>query len=82
LENQKLSPQLKEYVESLVKEAVSKKVPHICSYCALFQFSENRNVPRNRYCQFKGDLKLMRGICQMWILAEDVGLRVRGNYTV
>ena len=76
----KLSPELSSYIDTLVHERVAKKIPHICTYCGWFQFNEGHKT--NRYCQFKGDLKLKKGVCQMWKLAEDVGNRVRGNYTV
>jgi len=75
-----LDPKLKEYIDNLVRERVAKKVPHVCIYCELFQF--NKTHKTNRYCQYEGDLKLDHGVCQMWKLAEDVGVRVRGNYTV
>jgi len=75
-----LSKELEAYIDKLVHERVAAKVPHICIYCERFQFSQTKKT--NRYCQYKGELRLERNICQMWILAEDVGLRVRGNYTV
>ena len=81
MENQEaVTPELKAYIDKLVHERVAKKIPHICPYCELFQF--NKDHKTNRYCQYVGDLKVVNGICQMWRLAEDVGSRVRGNYTV
>ena len=76
----KLSPELSAYIDNLVHERVAKKIPHICTYCGWFQFNVDHKT--NRYCQFKGELKIVKGVCQLWKLAEDVGLRVRGNYTV
>ena len=76
----KLSQKDMKYIDALVKERVAKKIPHICTYCDQFQFNEGHKT--NRYCQFKGKLKIIRGVCQRWGMAEDVGLRVRGNYTV
>ena len=71
--------EMKDYIDQLVKEKVSAKVPHICIYCDWFRFNPEHKT--NRYCKYDGDIKLEDGLCKMWILAEDMHLRKRGDYT-
>lgn len=78
MENQNLI----KLIEKIVKERVSLKVPHICSYCDWLRFNDPPTKPNNRYCKYPGEIKVVKGICQMWKLAEDMDKRVRGNYTV
>lgn len=80
----KLTPEVQRFLEEEIKRRISVKIPHICSYCDWMQFNKTvkPGVPRNRYCQYDGNIKLEKGVCQMWVIASDLDKRVRGNYTV
>ena len=74
----------KKEIERLVDAAVEKRVrdgmPHICTWCGWFRM--NDAVPHNRFCRFKGMLRVDQGICQEWYLAEDYKRRKVGDITV
>ena len=71
---------IREMIDEAVEQRVRDSMPHICTYCGWFRM--NTEVPHNRFCQFKGMLRVEGGICQEWYLAEDYKKRKVGDITV
>lgn len=75
---------LEAQIEEIIKMKLGERLPHTCMTCALFQFNTEakKGVARNRYCQYHGEIKLVKGVCQMWSLADDLACRQPRNITV
>jgi hypothetical protein len=75
---------LEAIVDALVNKKLGERLPHVCSTCDLFTFNKEakKGVPRNRYCQYSGELKLVKGVCQTWVLATDLSQRHPRNITI
>lgn len=75
---------LEAQVEALVTKKLGERLPHVCMTCNLFQFNKEKKagVPRNRYCQFEGNIRFEKGHCLEWQLATDLDKRQPRNITV
>lgn len=75
---------LEAQIDAIIKKKLGERLPHTCMTCALFQFNKEKKtgVSRNRYCQYHGEIKLVKGVCQMWSLADDLAARQPRNVTV
>ncbi len=75
--------ELEALVKKLVQQELNSRMSHECWCCDWLQFSNKPNLTRNRYCQNPEKMVLdKRGFCIHWIIASDLGKRVKGNFTV
>jgi len=71
-------------VEALITKKLGERLPHVCMTCDYFQFNivAKQGVARNRYCQYPGEITLAKGVCQKWVLANDLSSRHPRNITI
>jgi hypothetical protein len=73
--------ELKQLIREEVAQAMREMVPHECWYCGWFRLRTER--PHIRTCHNSKPMKLdERGMCLLWVLADDYKKRVKGNATV
>ena len=72
--------EIEKRIEKAVERRMLDNIPHVCTYCGWFRMNEEK--PHNRFCKYKGMLKVDHGICQDFTLASDWKRRKQGDITV